>query len=324
MRILNILKFLFVSLVIILVTSFGGCDNKVVYQSKFVIGSTDNRIQILDFGGKGQPLLFLSGLGNSAHVFKEFAPKFCDKFHVLAITRRGFGSSELTKNGYNIDTLTKDIYAVIESLQLNKVILIGHSIAGEEISRLASTYPNKIDKIIYLDAAYDRTHLLKYLSIHWPVSPLPKAKDSSSIDNFKLFTKNTLGVQLPDEEIVNTNIFSIKGKFEKAVTSDQILGQIMSDVEQPNYKGINCPAMAIYAIPHSVYSIIPYYDSLDLENKKKANSFFAKYMTYSKEQLRLFKKEVKRGTVKVIKGAHHYVFISNPVETCNLIGEFLR
>ena len=76
------------------------------------------------------------------------------------MTRRGFGTSEQTSTGYSIDTLGKDILAVVDALHLDKVIVIGHSIAGDEISKFASSYPNRVEKIVYLNAAHDRIYRL--------------------------------------------------------------------------------------------------------------------------------------------------------------------
>lgn len=92
------------------------------YQTKFVNGSTKNKIEVLDFGGTGQPIIFLTGLGNSTHVFTDFESNFCNEFHVYAMTRRGFGASEQTSNGYRIDTLFMDILAVSKALNFDKVI----------------------------------------------------------------------------------------------------------------------------------------------------------------------------------------------------------
>src|SRR5262245_5212879 len=48
------------------------------------------QLEVLDWGGNGRPMVFLSGLGNTAHIWDNFAPKFTDNHHVYAITRRGF------------------------------------------------------------------------------------------------------------------------------------------------------------------------------------------------------------------------------------------
>jgi alpha-beta hydrolase superfamily lysophospholipase len=64
------------------------------------------RLHYLDWGGKGETMLFLHGIGDTPHGFNGFAPKFTNQFHVLGLTRRGHGESEVTDSGY--DTATPD------------------------------------------------------------------------------------------------------------------------------------------------------------------------------------------------------------------------
>ena len=92
-------------------------------------------------------------------MYDDFAPRLTDKFHVYGLSRRGFGASEQTAGGYAVDTLAKDILAVTEALHLKQVILIGHSIAGDELTAFATLYPDKVEKVIYFDAAYDHTSI---------------------------------------------------------------------------------------------------------------------------------------------------------------------
>jgi len=115
------------------------------------------RLHYLDWSGNGPVLLFLPGLGCNAHIFDEFAPRFTDKFHVLALTRRGHGDSDYPETGYDIDTLTEDIRQFMDCLKLEQVILAGHSLAGIELSHFAALYPERVLKLIFLDAAYDRS-----------------------------------------------------------------------------------------------------------------------------------------------------------------------
>ena len=77
-------------------------------------------------------------MGNTAHVYDTFAPQFTDRFHVIGITRRGFGASSRPQRGYTVPQLADDIIAVIDQLRLERPILIGHSIAGEELSFIGS------------------------------------------------------------------------------------------------------------------------------------------------------------------------------------------
>jgi non-heme chloroperoxidase len=115
------------------------------------------QLEVLDWGGSGRPLIFLAGLGGTAHVFDDFAPRFLAHHHVYAITRRGFGaSSKPVPDGrnYDADQLGDDVLAVIDTLKLDRPVLAGHSLAGEEISSAASRHPEKLAGAIYLDAAY--------------------------------------------------------------------------------------------------------------------------------------------------------------------------
>ncbi len=81
----------------------------------------------LDWGGSGSPLVSLAGGGNTAHVYDQFATRFTRRFHVLGITRRGFGASSHPKTGYDTTTLTRDIVAVLDSLGVTRASFAAHS-----------------------------------------------------------------------------------------------------------------------------------------------------------------------------------------------------
>ncbi|MBK8233415.1 MAG: alpha/beta hydrolase [Candidatus Eisenbacteria bacterium] len=128
-------------------------------------GATCDRVQVngaqlhyIDHGGTGPTMIFLAGLGNSAHIWDEFAPRFTDQCHVYAFTRRGFGESDQPDGGYDTCRLAEDVIALMDALQLTRATLVGHSVAGDELSEIGVRFPDRIDRLIYLDAAYDRSH----------------------------------------------------------------------------------------------------------------------------------------------------------------------
>src|SRR6267378_1178671 len=104
---------------------------------QFVTVDENVKLEVLDWGGNGRPLVLLAGLGNTAHVFDDLAPRLTDSFHVYGITRRGFGRSSQPPAS-DVTTLVSDLRIVIDSLRLSRVILIGHSIAGEELTAFAA------------------------------------------------------------------------------------------------------------------------------------------------------------------------------------------
>ena len=58
------------------------------------------------------------------------------------------------KGNYSADRLADDVLAVVDSLGLNRPVLVGHSIAGEELSSIATRHPEKVAGLVYLDAGY--------------------------------------------------------------------------------------------------------------------------------------------------------------------------
>src|SRR6516164_8670050 len=139
------------------------------------------RLEVLDWGGSGRPVVLLTGLGNTAHIYDKFAPKLTSTYHVYGITRRGYGASTAPTSGYEADRLGDDVLAVVDSLQLARPpILVGHSIGGEELSSIGSRRHEKVAALIYLDAGYsyafyDRDHgnlLIDLLDLQKKMGPL--------------------------------------------------------------------------------------------------------------------------------------------------------
>src|SRR6516165_10797765 len=85
------------------------------------------RIHYLDWGGAGEALILLHGLGDSPHCFDDLAPAFGDRHRVIAYARRGHGSSE-AKAPYDADTLTEDLRQLLDHLELMTVHLAGWSL----------------------------------------------------------------------------------------------------------------------------------------------------------------------------------------------------
>lgn len=138
-----------------------------------VPGSADGdiRLEVLDWGGHGPALVLLAGLGESAHIYNDLAPRLTDRFRVIALTRRGHGASfRADTSTYVLDTLAADIRAVMDSLGLKRASLIGHSVAGAEITRFAARFPERVGKLVYLDASHDFAGLDSIVAANpaWP------------------------------------------------------------------------------------------------------------------------------------------------------------
>jgi pimeloyl-ACP methyl ester carboxylesterase len=123
---------------------------------QFVAVDRDVKLEVLDWGGPstGRTLVLVPGLGNTAHIFDVLATKLTARYHVVGVTRRGFGDSSAPASGYGADRLGDDVLAVIDALKISQPVLAGHSLGGEELSSIGSRHPEKVAGLIYLDAGY--------------------------------------------------------------------------------------------------------------------------------------------------------------------------
>ncbi|MES2688883.1 MAG: alpha/beta hydrolase [Bacteroidota bacterium] len=94
--------------------------------------------------GSGQPVILIHGwpLDHSSWEL-QIAAIVEAGFRCIAYDRRGFGKSDATLSGYDYDTLTGDLDAIIQSLQLTNVILVGFSMGGGEVVRYFTRYQGK-------------------------------------------------------------------------------------------------------------------------------------------------------------------------------------
>jgi pimeloyl-ACP methyl ester carboxylesterase len=137
------------------------------------------RLYVLDWGGRGPLLVFLPGYGTGAHLFDEIAPAFRDRFHVVALTPRGFPPSSAPDSGYTITPLAVDVAAVLDSLGVRRAVLAGHSISGAVITRFAERYPERLLAAVYLDGAFDFGEAYRYAQA-LPIRRPPPTVDTTA------------------------------------------------------------------------------------------------------------------------------------------------
>lgn len=293
------------------------------------------KLEVLDWGGTGRPLVFLAGLGNTAHVFDKFAPKFTGKCHVYGITRRGFGdSSAPTPNGnnYSSDRLGDDVLAVIDALNLQKPVLAGHSIAGEELSSIGSRHPEKVSGLIYLDAGF-------------PYAFYDRVLGDPQLD--MLDTRNRIEQLLPNNGDPSGQKQAIEGllaslpQLEKDLQNQlKLLPAISPPTTNPppppspmppsasqavalvsgehKYTEIKAPCLAIFAVPHDPNSdaILP----TDPAHHAAAVAFDLERTTNLSNA---FAAGVPSAQVVRLPNARHDVFNSNEAEVLRAMNDFL-
>ncbi|WP_324645097.1 alpha/beta hydrolase [Pseudarthrobacter sp. LT1] len=102
--------------------------------------STDVELYYEDHG-TGQPVVLIHGYPLDGGSWeKQSAALLKAGYRVITYDRRGFGKSSKPTTGYDYDTFAADLNTVLETLDLQKVVLVGFSMGTGEVGRYIRTY----------------------------------------------------------------------------------------------------------------------------------------------------------------------------------------
>ena len=289
----------------------------------FVTVAPGVRLEVLDWGGNGPPLVFLSGLQDVAHGFDAFAPRFTDTRHVLAITRRGYGASSQPATGYDLDTRVADLAAVLDSLHLARMSLAGHSIAGDELTAFAARHPERVDRLVYLDAAFDHSEVGRLLGGYpWP-PPMGPA-DSASPAAVQAYTLRVFGMRIPEAQLRAIGRYDARtGRLVGDVTPASIDSSVIAGAGHPDYAAVQAPALVLSSRADSATQLFAWWDRMDDPTRAKARAFTRTMAEFATAEGQRARRGLARATFIEYPGANHYLFDSNEAEVTQAMRAFL-
>lgn len=115
---------------------------------------TDINLHVDDTGGSGRPVVLIHGWPLSGLSWSQQVPALeAAGYRVVSYDRRGFGRSDKPFSGYDYDTLAEDLAAVLGSLGLADVTLVGFSMGGGEVARyVASHGTDRLHSVVFAAA----------------------------------------------------------------------------------------------------------------------------------------------------------------------------
>ncbi|GAA0311319.1 alpha/beta fold hydrolase [Psychrobacter aestuarii] len=100
-------------------------------------------------------LLFAHGLLWSTRMYDKQVDYFRQQYRCIAFDFRGQGKSEITKDGYDMDTLTSDVVGLLDALNIEQCHLVGMSMGGFVAQRMAIYHPQRLASLILLETTSD-------------------------------------------------------------------------------------------------------------------------------------------------------------------------
>lgn len=293
------------------------------HQTRLVAVEDSVRLEVLDWGGTGPPVVLLAGLGSTAHTFDAFAPRLAAAGHrVYGVTRRGFGRSSVPAFGYGADRLGDDVLAVMDSLELGRPVLAGHSMAGQELSSIGTRHADKVSGLIYLDAGfdyafYDQSHGNVSIDINEIVRHLDKLRLGSGASPQE---RRQAMLVLADSSLP-AFLTHLRGMLREPLPPGGARSRAMARVPyaiisgQRKYTRIHGPVLAISASPPQAPP--------GAEEDPAMLAMIAEVDSATEAQVRAFARGVPQARVVRIPRADHFVFRSHEAEVLRQIREFI-
>jgi non-heme chloroperoxidase len=302
-------------------------QDKSPHAMRMINVENDIALEVLDWGGTGRPLVLLAGKGFTAHVFDQFAPTLIAKYHVYAITRRGYGNSSVpppTDANYSADRLGDDVLAVVEQLKLVRPVLVGHSIAGEELSSIGMRTPDRVAGLVYLEAGYaysfydaskgdltiDYNTLRRQLDGFTALVPMKERKDllADIVATMPRFEKDLAPYQARFAAAPNS----------APAPADTAANRVDVAIFRGEQKfgGVKCPILALYADPHS-------FGDQFKDHPEALKAAQDKDRSETSAQADAFSRGNPQAVVVRIPNADHFIFESNGTETRKALDGFI-
>jgi pimeloyl-ACP methyl ester carboxylesterase len=303
-------------------------------KAQFVEVEPGVRLEVLDWGGAARPLVLLAGSGNTAHVFDEFAPKLTGAAHVYGITRRGFGASTLATRGYDNARLSADVLAVLDALHLDRPVLMGHSMAGGEMTTLAHEHPQRVAGLIYLDALSDPKDdpgndpnwvaLRDRLPSGLFAPPPPCADEYRSIPSYQACQRNKEKFAFPASELRAGFEIGPDGDLVSFNTPQWVFRAIGDGQVRRDYSNITAPVLAFDSLAVDVrHGPLPndYHPASEaewaaIEAFANAGDVFGRWVTNLTSHVR----DVR---IVHLQAAGHFLFFTRETEVLEATHEYL-
>jgi len=271
------------------------------HQVRFVTVESSVRLEVLDWGGSGRPIVFV-GCDLTAHAYDEIAPKLTDRFHVYAVTRRGVGASDRPAAGYDPQRRADDILEVIRALGLQKPVLIGNSCGGDILHTLGAQHSDRLGGLVYLDAAEDPTLTMT----DYVLPPVDMA-------NLPAKVGKPVPVTLPESERRQMAARPLDAAIRKAIVEDNRV--------RPDYARIRVPVLSIDRTETMEQTLTDYAPATDRQRAAAVQVYAAKRARLAKWQADLLA-GVPSARIVELPGASLYMFLSNEADVLREVRAF--
>ena len=256
-------------------------------------------LHYLDWGGSGEVLLFLAGGGQTAYVVGGLADRFKESHRVLALTRRGTGESDHPDDGYTIDDHASDIVAFLDEVGVARATLVGHSMAGGEMTRVAELYPSRVQRLVYLDAMYDYQGYAEMVGANPHARPTFAGISASLRDYLWVYVYGFWSDSLEADLRVSS----------ATPPHPRLTSTFIEDATSNpnNYAAVSAPALAFFAIESFKEWAPGMHAAASPEVRAEMEEYFETVrLPWGRSAADRFRREMRNGRMMELRANHHF------------------
>ena len=235
--------------------------------------------------GQGEPVIFIHGWLDDSSVWKPQVEALAGGHRAIIYDHRGHGQSDKPKGSYSIKTLANDLHALIQKLDMDKVILVGHSMGAMTSILFALDHPDRVSRLVLAGATARCSFTMRAATVLRHIIPYRKFIEQAQRS----------GYYMPSEQLISNGL----------------------------KMAFNTPKYAVYAcldeftnkydVRYRVSKIVV--PTVIVVGEQDKNTPLA--------MSRFLSAEINGSILRVIAGSGHEVMVEKPEEFTQVLGEFL-
>ena len=153
------------------------------------IGSAQPRLHYLRYGGKGPPLILVPGITSPAITWGFVAERLGAANDVYVLDTRGRGLSGTAPDGnYGLDAYADDVLRLAAGLNLDRFVLLGHSMGARIGLRLSETHASRLTSLVLVDPPLSGPGRTPYApQLSWYIDSIGLAQRGTSAEAMRSY-----------------------------------------------------------------------------------------------------------------------------------------